>query len=161
MQFRFGAVAALLVAALGAACKGSTAPSSTVSASVVVSPTPNAMSVPRGDTIQMVVNMPMDTASCRARFTLHMGDSTGVAVPGHMLFGDGYRQMLFVPDSLLGPGARYFAEMRDSVMVGDGMGGMSDQGMMGGQHQTMMFTQMPTGAIRMGSGMGWYFTTGT
>lgn len=163
MRLRLPALAAVLVIAVAAACAGSTMPGTgAVSASVTaVSPAPNALSVSRGDTIEMTVDMPMDSASCRARFTLHVGDSAGVAVPGHMRYGDGYRQMMYVPDSLLQPGTRYFAEMRDSVMVGDGMGGMSDQGMMGGQHQTMMFAQIPAGATRMGSGMGWYFTTGS
>ncbi len=161
MRLGLSTLAALLIAAAGTACVNSTMPgSSTVSASVTaVSPTPNTLSAARGDTVVMTVSMPMDTASCRSRFTLHMGDSTGAAVPGHMSYGGDYTRMMFVPDSLLQPGTRYFAEMRDSVMVGDGMGGMSGSGMMGGQHQTMMFAQMPTGAIRMQSGMGWYFTT--
>lgn len=130
-----------------------------VTPSVTVAPAPNASNVARGDTIEMMVNMAMDTASCRARFTLHVGDSTGAAVPGRMRFGNGYQQMMFVPDSLLRPGTRYFAHMRDSVTVGDGLGGV---GMMGRQQtmMIMMFTQPPAGATRMGAGMGWYFTTG-
>jgi len=43
-------------------------------------------------------------------------------------------------------------------MVGNGMGGM---GTMSGQHQMMMFTRMPAGAMRMSDGMGWSFTTGS
>lgn len=150
----------LFAAALAAGCTSSTSPyDGTVTPSVTVSPAPNASGVSRGDSIEMMVNMTVDTASCRSRFTLHVGDSTGAAVPGHMRYGDGYQQMMFVPDSLLRPGTRYFAHMRDSVMVGNGMGGM---GMMGRQNtmMIMMFTQPPSGATRMGDGMGWYFTTG-
>lgn len=151
----------LLLIATAGGCKDSTSASATtVTPSVAVSPAPNAMNVARGDTVEMMVNMAMDTASCRARFSLHVGDSTGAAVSGHMRFGDGYQQMMFLPDSLLRPGTRYFAHMRDSVMVGNGMGGM---GMMGRQSNMMimMFTQPPAGVTRMGDGMGWYFTTST
>ena len=128
-------------------------------ATLAVASTP-ARAQARGDTIEMMVNVAMDTASCRARFTLHVGDSTGAVVPGGMRYGAGYQQMLFVPDALLQPGTRYFVHMQDSVMVGNGMGGM---GTMGGRQQPMqmmMFTQPPAGAMRMGAGMGWYFTTG-
>jgi hypothetical protein len=150
----------LLSVAIAVGCTNVTDPvASAVTPSVTVSPAPNASNVARGDTIVMSVNLAMDTASCRTRFTLHLGDSTGAAVPGHMRFGNGYQQMRFVPDSPLQPGTRYFALMRDSVMVGDGMGGM---GMMGRQQSMMvlMFTQPPAGAIRVGAGMGWSFTTG-
>ncbi len=163
MGLRLATIAAVGLVAVAAACADSTAPGTGMaSASVTaVTPAPNAVSVSRGDTIGMTVDMPMDTASCRVRFTLHMGDSAGAVVSGHMRFGSGYRQMTFVPDSVLQPNTRYFAHMRDRVFVGDGMGGMSMQGMMGGQSQMMTFSQLPAGAMRMGSGMGWYFTTGS
>lgn len=132
-----------------------------VSLSVTVAPAPNAVNVSRGDTIRMWFDMPVDSASCSTRFALHMGDSTGAMVPGRMMFGDGNRQMMFVPDSLMLPGTRYFAHMRDSVMMresvhGDGMGGS----MMGGGQRMMMNGDMPRGALRMSDGMGWTFTTG-
>lgn len=161
MEPRLPVLIALLLVATAGGCKDSTSSvASTVAPSVTVSPAPNAMNVARGDTIEMMVDMAMDTASCRARFTLHVADSTGAAVPGHVRYGNGYQQMMFVPDSLLRPGTRYFAHMQDSVMVGNGMGGM---GMMGRQNgmMIMMFTQPPAGAMRMGAGMGWYFTTGS
>lgn len=159
MTARLHVFVPLLAGALAAGCKDSTsAVAPTVAASVTVSPAPNASNVPRGDTIEMMANVALDSASCGARFSLHVGDSTGAVVPGHMRFGDGYQRMMFVPDSALQPGTRYLAHMRDSVMVGNGMGGM---GMMGGQRQTMMFTQLPAGAMRMGAGMGWSFTTGS
>lgn len=131
-----------------------------VSASVPVAPAPNAADVSRGDTIRMWFDMPVDSASCLNRFTLHMADSTGEAVPGRMTFGDGYRHMMFVPDSLMRAGTRYFAHMRDSVMMREGM---HDSGM-GGQMdggRVMMMGDIPAGAMRMRDGMGWSFTTGS
>jgi hypothetical protein len=149
----------LLTVGVVAACSESTGPgSATVNPSVSVAPAPNAMNVSRGDSVSMMTDMPIDTASCRSRFTLHAGDGTGSVVAGRMRFGNGYQRMMFVPDSLLRPGTRYFVHMQDSVMVGSGMGGM---GMMGDQNQMMMFTRMPAGAMRMSDGMGWYFTTGS
>jgi hypothetical protein len=151
--------AGMLVAAAG--CSESSGPmGAPVSASVTVAPAPNAMNVSRGDTVRMGLDMPMDSASCVLRFTLHMGDSTGVAVPGRMTFGDGYRQMMFVPDSLMRPGTRYFAHMRDSVMMRDGMHDDGMGGQMGGQRM-MMMGDIPAGATRMRDGMGWSFTTGS
>lgn len=161
MKARLLTIVTLLAVGVVAACSDSTGPgSATANPSVTVAPAPDAMNVARSDTISMMFDMPMDTASCRSRFTLHIGDSAGVAVAGRMRFGNGYQRMMFVPDSLLRPGTRYFIHMRDSMMVGNGMGGM---GMMGRQHQVtiMMFTQPPAGATRMGDGMGWYFTTGS
>jgi hypothetical protein len=166
MRNHVAVLVALFLVATAAGCKDSTdTASSTVTPSLTVSPAPNAMHVARGDAIGLMVDRALDTASCRARFTLRVGDSTGALVPGRMQFGDGYRQMMFVPDAPLQAGTRYVAHMRDSVMVGNGMGGMGMMGgtaMMGGQNQmmVMMFTQMPAGAMRMGDGMGWYFTTG-
>lgn len=123
------------------------------------SPAPNAMGVTRGDTIGLLMDMPMDSASCAMRFTLHRGDSTGPEVSGRFSFGDGYRRMMFIPDSLLEPDTRYFAHMRDSMMMGSGMHA-NDMGgqMMGGGR--MMMGSLPAGAVRMGDGMGWSFTTG-
>ena len=165
MKTQLPTLVTLLAVGVVAACSNSTEPgSTTVTSSVTVAPAPNAMNVARTDTIAMMFDMPVDTASCRSRFTLHMGDSTGAAVAGHMRFGNGYQRMLFVPDSLLRPGMQYFVHMRDSVMVGNGMGGMGDMGgtgMMSGGHQVMMFTRMPAGAMRMSDGMGWSFTTGS
>lgn len=147
-------------AAVAAACSDNSGPDmAPVSASVSVAPAPNAANVSRGDTIRMWFDMPVDSASCLNRFTLHMADSTGEAVPGRMMFGDGYRQMMFVPDSLMRAGTGYFAHMRDSVMMretmhDDGMGGQ----MGGGRMMTM--DGIPAGATRMRDGMGWSFTTG-
>ena len=126
-----------------------------------VTPLPNTASASRADTIRMWLDMPMDSASCATRFTLHMGDSTGPAVPGRMTFMDGYRQMMFVPDSLMRPGTQYFAHMRDSVMMrepmhANGMGGMMAEAGMG-----MMTGRMPAGVGRMSNGVGWAFTTGS
>lgn len=141
-----------------AACTDSNMPAgSTVNVSAVA-PAPNAQNVARGDTLGMVMDMPMDSASCAMRFTLHLGDSTGAEIPGRLLFSDGYRRMMFIPDTLLAPGTRYFAHMRDSMMMGgalhgDGMGGQ----MMGGSQ--MMMGSMPAGVVTMSDGMGWFFTT--
>jgi len=123
MKAQLPTLVTLFAVGVVAACSNSTEPgSTTVSPSVTVAPAPNAMNVARGDTIAMMLDMPMDTASCRARFTLHVGDSTGAAVGGHMRFGNGYQRMMFVPDSLLRPGTRYYVHVRDGMMVGDGMG---------------------------------------
>jgi hypothetical protein len=159
MTYRLLAAVAALAGA--AACSDSLMLGTTTVNVSAVAPAPNAVNVARGDTIRMWLDMPVDSTSCAMRFTLHVGDSTGPAVPGRMLFGDGYRQMMFVPDSMMRPGTRYFAHMRDSVMMrramhDDGMGGQ----MMGGSWM-MMTGQMPQGAVRMGDGMGWAFTTGS
>jgi len=152
----------LVVVALAglAACSDTAGPATAAVSVSAVAPAPNAANVARGDTIRMWLDMPMDSASCAMRFTLHVGDSTGTVVPGRMTFSDGYRQMMFVPNSLMQPGTRYFAHMRDSVMM---RGGMHDNGM-GGQMMgggwMLMTGQMPQGAVRMGDGMGWSFTTG-
>jgi hypothetical protein len=89
-----------------------------------------------------------------------MSDSAGAGVPGRMMFGDGYRQMMFVPDSLMQPGTRYFAHMQGGVMMRESMHDDGMGGQMGGR-PTMMIDQMPQGAVRMGDGMGWAFTTGS
>ena len=158
-------IGAIAVVGLSAGCSDPTAVNSPVSASVsALSPAPNASNVSRRDSIMLWTDMPMDSASCLARFSLHMGDATGPVVPGHMAFGDGYRRMMFVPDSMLRPGATYFAHAQDGMMSrgtwsgGTMMGGGMGSGMMGGQ--PMMFDNPPTGAMRMSDGMGWTFTTG-
>ena len=166
MRSRWLNMVTVIAAGALVACKSATAPeNSQVIASAVLAPAPNASAVSRSDSVVMTFGTSVDTASCRARFALHMGDSTGALVPGHMTFGNGYRRMSFIPDSLLHPGTRYFAQMDDSVMVGNGAGGMMG-GQMGGMSgtggtQVMMFTQPPAGAVRMTAGMGWYFTTGS
>lgn len=157
---RIAGMTAVALAAGAAACSDSTAPDATpISASVTLAPTPNAVDVSRADTIRMWFDMPVDSASCLMRFTLHMSDSTGAGVPGRMMFGDGYRQMMFVPDSLMQPGTRYLAHMQDGVMMRESMHDDGMGGQMGGG-RTMMIDQMPQGAVRMGDGMGWAFTTG-
>jgi hypothetical protein len=132
-----------------------------VSTSVAVSPTPNASAVARTDTVRVRFDMPVDSVSCLTRFALHMGDSTGTAVAGRMWFGDGYRQMMFVPDAPMQPGTRYFGHVRDSVMMRQGMHDSGMSGSMMGGGWMMMTGQMPAGAVRMSDGMGWSFTTGT
>lgn len=152
---RISAATALL---LLAACSDSTMPGTNVIVSAT-SPAPNATGVSRGGTIGLLMDMPMDSASCAMRFTLHRGDSTGAEVPGRLQFGDGYRRMMFIPVSLLEPGTLYFAHMRDGMTMGSGMhtNGMGGQVMGGGR---MMMGSLPAGAVRMGDGMGWSFTTG-
>jgi len=151
------------VMSLASACSDTTVPGTTpVTPSVVVSPTPDATGVPPTDTVTMVLDVAMDSASCAARFTLHQGtDTTGGAVPGHVAFADGYRMMMFVPDAAMDPGTGYFAQMRDSVMVRQDMDGMMGGGGTMGGGQMMMFMEPPAGALRVGSGMGWRFTTGS
>lgn len=152
----FFAVAALLALA---ACADATMPGATTVNVSAIAPAPNASGVARGDTIRLWMDMPMDSASCAMRFSLHRGDSTGAEVPGRLRFGEGYRQMMFIPDSLLAPGTRYFAHMRDSMMMGSGthMDGMGRQMMGGGR---MMMGSLPAGVTPMSDGMGWSFTTG-
>ncbi len=151
-------IAAVLVAGT-AACSDPSSPATVVTSSVVVAPTPGAAGVARGDTIRMWLDLPMDSAWCATRFVLHRGDSLGPMVPGRTRLADGYRQMMFVPDSLLAPGTRYFAHLRDSLMTREGWGG----GMMGGSRmdgpRRMMIGDMPAGAVRVGGGVGWAFTT--
>jgi hypothetical protein len=153
----FRAVAVLTLGVAGA-CGDSTSPEPTpVTPAVTVAPIPNSTGVARSDTVMMTLDMAMDSASCVTRFTLHQGsDTTGSTVPGHVAFTDGYHRMMFVPDGLLEAGTEYFAHMRDSVMVGNRMGGM-----MTGDQMMMMLMEPPAGAMRVGSGMGWQFTTGS
>lgn len=132
----------------------------TVAVSVsAVSPAPSAGAVARGDTIRSWMDMPMDSASCAMRFTLHVDDSLGAPVAGRLLFADGYREMMFVPDSLLQPGTSYFAHMRDGMTMPGGMHSGASGGMMGGGTM-MMSGHMPPGVVRMADGMGWTFSTG-
>lgn len=165
-------VLALVVAGgLAAACSGEDAGSAAgtpVSGSVAVSPTPGATSVPRGAAVAVQFEYPMDSASCVSRFAVHKGDTSGVVVPGRMMWDSTFRHMTFVPDSMMAPGTRYFVYVRDGMMThgsmmsggSTGMGGMS-----GGQNRMaglrMMFQHTPPGAMRTGSGMVWSFTTGT
>jgi Big-like domain-containing protein len=146
-----------------AACGGdTTAVIAPVSTPVLaLSPAPNASNVSRRDTIMLQVGTPMDSASCVNRFRLQIGDSTGAMVPGHVMYGDAYRRMMFVPDSMLLSGSTYFVHVQDGMMSGGTMmgGGGMGSGMQGGS--PMMFDQPPAGAMRMSDGMGWTFTTGT
>lgn len=127
-----------------------------------LSPAPGARDVSPGDTVRLQMDMPMDSASCAMRFTLHRGDSLGAEVPGRVLFDDGDRRMLFIPASRLEPGMSYFAHMRDGMTMSSaahgGNGMMGRQAMMSGS--TMMTGTIPAGAIRMSDGMAWSFTTG-
>ena len=161
-----------LVAALGligGCSRGAPTPAARTSdsAAVVASPAPGATGVQRGTAIGVQFDNPMDSASSAGRFTVHMGEMNGAVVPGRMMWDSGYRQMRFVPDSMLAPGTMYTVYMRDGMMSrGAMMGGDSTAmgGMGGGQHpmagSPMMFTHAMPGAMRTGAGMTWSFTTG-
>jgi hypothetical protein len=165
-------VLALVVAGgLAGACskeRSGSAAGTPVSGNVAVSPAPGATSVPRGAGVAVQFDYPMDSASCVNRFALHLGDTSGVAVPGRMMWDSTHRHMTFAPDSMMAPGTKYSVYMRDGMMTqGSMMGGDSTGmgGMSGGQHRMvgspMMFHQTPPGAMRTGAGMVWSFTTGT
>jgi hypothetical protein len=145
-----------------------------VSGSVAVSPAPGTTGVQRNAAVAVQFDYPMDSASCANRFAVHMGDSSGVTVPGRMMWDSTYRHMTFVPVTMMAPGTRYVVTMRDgmmthgSMMSGDarGMGGGGMMGGTGGGQQRMagspmMFDHAPSGAMRAGAGMVWFFTTGT
>ena len=148
--------AVVVTAAALAACSSSTDVTTPVSVSAVVSPAANAVGVSRGAAVTMDAGMSMDTASCSGRMLLHVGDSTGPLVPAQMTWDNGNRRMVLQPSALLAPMTTYFVHVRDSMMTASGgtMGG----GMNG--MRPMMFDQPPTGAMRMGDGMAWTFTTG-
>jgi hypothetical protein len=147
-----------------------------VSSVVALSPAPQATSVPRGAAIGVEFGYPTDSASAAARFTVHMGDSSGPVVPGRMMWDSSYRHMTFVPDSVLSPGTTYTVYMHNGMMtLGSMMGGestgMGGRGGMGGMRgmaggrpgmpgSPMMFSQAMPGAMRTGAGMMWSFTTG-
>lgn len=150
--FAFSAIVAL------GACSESMTSNASVTVSSV-SPAPYAVDVAHSDTIEILMEMPMDSASCALWFTLHRNDSTGAEIPGRFRFGDGYRRMMFIPDSLLEPATRYFAHMRDSMTMNTGMHGNGMGGQMVGGGR-MMTGSLPSGAVRMRDGMGWSFTTG-
>ena len=129
---------------------------------VALAPAPGSSSAARADTVRLSMSMPMDSASCAARFTLHRGDSLGPEVPGRVRYDEGNRRMLFIPDVPLEPATPYFAHMRDGMAMSSaahsGSGGMMVAGGMMGS-ATMMTGAIPTGAVRMSDGMGWSFTT--
>ncbi len=161
MDLRPGSIA-ICVIALVAGCSGATTGpgGNPLQASLVVTPPPSATNVTRGDTIRVTFPMAVDSASCVQRFLVHQGDSTGPMVAGRMSFGAGYRQMMFIPDSMMMAHQTYFMQMRDSVMTyGGAPGGMGGgMGMGGGQ---MMLMTPPAGGTRMHDGAGWTFTTGS
>ncbi len=155
------------IAALVAACaKDTTGPSATtpVTASVAVTPAPGATGVSRSAAVMVVFSTAVDSASCLGRFSVHMGDSLGMVVPGRMTWDSTYHRMTFTPDSMLQLSTTYLAYMRDSVMTLGGMMGGDMGGMSGGSQQgpgsPMMFTQPPAGATATASGMLWTFATG-
>lgn len=136
-----------------------------VVASVTVSPAPGATGVARTAFIMVQFDTAADSASCVSRFAVHMGDTSGVVVPGRMMWDSTYRRMTFAPGSMLSAMTTYSVYMRDSMAtlgptMGDGMGGMGG-GQQRGPGSPMMFTQPPAGATRTGDGMVWVFTTGS
>jgi Big-like domain-containing protein len=153
-----GSVILLGVAACGGDTTAVLAPVSTPV--LALRPAPNASSVSRRDTVMLQLGVSMDSASCASRFHLQMGDSTGAMVPGHFAYGDAYRRMMFVPDSMLQAGSTYFVHVQDGMMSGGTMmgGGGMGSGMQSGT--PMMLDQPPAGAMRLSDGMGWTFTTG-
>ena len=157
-----GLAVAMLALAGVVACSNADATPGAVSVSVsTVSPAPNAEGIARGDTVRLMLVMPTEPALVATRLTLHVGDSTGPMVPGRMVFGDGHRLLMFVPDSLMEPGTRYFAQVWFGVMArrSPSSSGM-DSTMMGGSRMSTT-GQIPQGAWRMDDGMGWEFTTGS
>lgn len=157
------AVCFLAVTAVLTGCTGGMdANPQTVNVSAL-SPAPGARDVSLGDSVQLMMAMPMDSASCAMRFTLHRGDSLGAEVPGRVRFDDGYRRMRFIPDVPLEPGMLYLAHMRDGMTMSSAAHGGT--GMMGGGTMmsgvSMMTGTIPVGAIRMSDGMAWSFTTAT
>lgn len=152
----------LTVAAAFTACTGGMDANTRTVNVTALSPAPGARDVSPGDTVRLQMDMPMDSASCAMRFTLHRGDSRGAEVTGRVRFDDGERSMLFIPESPLEPGMVYFAHMRDGMTMSSaahgGNGMMGRDAMMSGS--TMMAGTIPAGAIRMSDGMAWSFTTG-
>ena len=150
------AVAMVLVAA----CVNDGAREIAVTASV--SPTPGATEVSRAAAITVNTNVVMDTAYCRGRMMLHLGDSTGPIVATGLMSTSDQTGVVLTPDSTLAPHTTYFVHVRNLMMTRHGMmdGGsmMSGGGMMTGGHRLLM--QAPTGGVPMSDGMGWSFTTG-
>lgn len=146
-----------------AGCSSSMDEGMAVTVTASVSPAGNATGVSRSTVITMDAGMPMDTALCAERMLLHLGDSAGPLVPGTVTWEDGNRRMVFRPDAPLAPNTAYFVHVRDSMMTTGGMtdGMMGGGGMMGSSDMHSMMMQPPTGAMRMGDGMGWIFTTGS
>lgn len=153
---------------IGGCSKGNPGSNGEASVSPVtaVSPAPGAAGVPRQPTIAVRFGHPMDSASAVGHFAVHMGDSSGPIVPGHMTWDSAYRHMTFVPDSMLAPGTMYSVYMRNGMMTrgtmmgsGGGMGGMGGTGH-GMSASPMMFNQAMPGAATTGGGMMWSFTTG-
>jgi hypothetical protein len=125
----------------------------------------------RQPTIAVQFGHAMDSASAVGHFAVHMGDSTGPIVPGHMTWDSTHRHMSFVPDSMLAAGTRYSIYMRNGMMTRGTMMGGGSMGMGGGRGMgaagrgmaasPMMFNQAMPGAATTGGGMMWSFTTGS
>jgi len=151
--------AVALLAAVGCS-PDDQAPAAGPTVSLAVAPAPGSMGVARDDTVHLWFPMAMDSASCADRFRLHVGDADGSMVPGRMLRENDGRHVMFVPDSLLAPGQRYTAHLRDGMRAvsGGDMGGMGmGPGGPTGEPLTLM---PPPGGHRMVDGVGWEFRTG-
>ncbi len=77
---------------------------------VSVYPADGAMAVPADTSILVTFDMPMDTASCEARFfafegdmvnTSHMMMHAQAGMPGHFVWNEDFTEMMFHPDSIL------------------------------------------------------------
>ena len=75
-----------------------------------VYPADGAVAVPSDTSIHITFDMPMDTASCEARFfafggnmvnTSHMMMHAQAEIPGHFNWNDDFTEMMFHPDSIL------------------------------------------------------------
>ncbi len=74
-----------------------------------VYPPDGALAVPADTSILITFDMPMDTASCEARFFAYQGDmvdsghmmmDTQAGMPGHFNWNENYTEMIFHPDSI-------------------------------------------------------------
>ncbi len=81
-----------------------------------VYPADGAVAVPADTSILVTFDMPMDTASCEARFFACEGDmvNTGhmmmhaqAEIPGHFSWNEDFTEMMFRPDSILMDSAMY------------------------------------------------------
>jgi hypothetical protein len=77
---------------------------------LLVYPIDGAVAVPADTSIHVTFDMPMDTASCEARFfafegnmvnTNHMMMHAQAGMPGHFNWNQDFTEMMFHPDSIL------------------------------------------------------------
>ncbi len=103
-----------------------------------VYPPDGALAVPADTSILVTFDMPMDTASCEARFFAlegnmvdsgHMMMHTQAGMPGHFNWNEDYTEMMFHPDSILMDSTMYTYHLESGMESREHGGPMMMSGM--------------------------------